>query len=77
MSSPAWFIEHRKKLEKRGFAIGNPLITTDELEFRFKDEYFKFPAMEFMESVNVIPDGTMYRAKIRDIREFKEKSNKE
>ena len=63
------------RLYKRGLAGGLPVIKTDMICFRFRDEVFELPTYEILNHRPKIVryDGVCYVAKVKDLRRFKKK----
>lgn len=54
---------------KRGVAVGQPDIRTDCIDFRFKDEKFRFPALDVYGICK--QNGSFFTAKVTKLRALK------
>ncbi len=60
-------------LFERGHAIGYPKISTDSVEFRFRDEWFEFPTIAVVGTI-ASHNGYFYVAPVKKLRELAERN---
>ncbi len=59
------------KYWKKGLAVGRPDIVTDSIDFSYKDEKFRFPALAVMDIC--MQNGSFYTVKVKKLRALKAK----
>ena len=58
---------------KRGLAMGNSVLRTDTMRFRYRDEVFEFPCILVIPDIAVY-NGYFYTAPVKRLRELQGKA---